>query len=281
MSVLEILAEASQALEESLYQHNIVVRWHDGSLEGFSGTALSNARKAKESAEAKAQRRAKMIKKEFTILDGKDFAQLDSAQKKRLKRDWDLNQKMDESVEINEDNDVEKEEPSEVKAAKKSDHDLAYKIDSQVKNRLNNWESLSKKNELADNDDVKYYKKIWQKLSDILDDEFISQPLKEADESEKSEPNEKEVPEELKAKSKDIAKELVSALSVFLFAAEGLIGQEFESAKEAEDFIFSAMKSLRTNEKGTLTSMLRRFDRIGGERMANMFKRSLSKDLAK
>lgn len=341
MSVLDVLNEASQALDESIYQHNIVVRWNDGDLEGFSGTALSGAKKAKESAENKASRKAQMIKKEFTILDGKEFAKLDSATKKRMKRDWDLSQRMDESKEFGGDRDKrlqvkidgkwqwvfsntprenhpvttpkkEKaikpdgmdyfknkwanhefrignnlEDSKEVKTentdsiegevvkAKKEDHKLVNTIDSSIKRRVQEWEGLAKK---SHHEDAKWYKGIWQKISDILDDEFISKPLKENEET----------PENIEADSEDfrkhereIAKELVASLSVFLFAVEKIFGQEFDSAKEAEDFIFSAFKSLRTREVDVLRNMLRRFDRIGGERMADLFKRSLTRDLGR
>jgi len=376
MELVKIFEEVIKRLDESVYTHNIVIRWDNGELEGFSGTALSGAKRAKESAEAKASRKAAMIKKQFFILDHKSFSQLDSAQKKRLKRDWELSQKMDESLDIKIRTDLAEsksgkdkfeykgldcyikwtrfEENKEKKvleytmySAHCDDLDLHTKgyethteakkelkklIDESIKDRdlkeENNdyyadqnlredvrlqvkkgYELLSEfmsksekyikdtKDILAEDKSNKYGKKlkvflsVFEKINKFVEDEHYKNKinyLMKGNLTEAIEDNEEEKKdsidydsEEFRKNEREVAKELVASLSVFLFAVESIFKQEFESAKNAEEFIFSAFRSLKTREVDVLRNMLRRFDKVGGERMANLFRRTLNRNLMK
>jgi hypothetical protein len=325
--VNSLIENDTQALSESVYQNNIVVRWTNGDLEGFAGTALSNAKKAKEIAQAKADRKAKMIKKEFTVLTDKDFAALDSAQKKRLKRDWDLSQRMDESKEM-----TEEQEDNKLKVTfhtpkygpsgnvdwdklighgvvtiqdwDRSKEDAAFKeavrqdiIDKDAKmgsmDGSDEFVFFELKNSKRDTSEgykldglftvltalsETKYKKWLENNADIEDqNESITDTVTNADPDEVDLKNKKY----MSTNEKEIAKELAASLSVFLFGVENLLGEEFASAEEARQFIFSSFVALRTKNSGILMNMLKRFDRVGGERMADLFRKSLNKQINK
>lgn len=278
MSILDILAEAKEALSESIYQHSIIVRWSNGDLEGFAGTALSNAKRAKESAEAKANRKAKMIKKDFTILSDKEYAQLDSAQKKRLKRDWELSQRMDESKEDSDQELDASNQNQNIENAQESDLKMLEKMYSEMEEMIENWKKYQTKGKLPVSINLPVLQSTLAKIGASIDS-FKKKSKTEAIESEENQETETPEDNDFKSKEKEIAKELVAALSVFLFTAEDVIGHEFESAQEAEEFIFSAFRALKTKEVSVLRAMLNRFNRVGGERMADLFRRSLTKKM--
>lgn len=64
---------------------------------------------------------------------------------------------------------------------------------------------------------------------------------------------------------------LVSGMS----RVEMLTGQKFDRAADAWNFLVTAMKAMKIRGKSTMMSKLRVFDRIGAERSAKKYKRSL------
>lgn len=252
MSFLETLEKCHKNLEESVYNHQLAVKWNDGSLEGFSASALSSSQRAEDLAKKKAQRKAKMTgNKEYKILSAKEFASLDGTEKKRLERDWKLSQRMDESVEIMTDEQWMKQEP---RPMKKAPNVLEYPAIVKGK-RL--WVTI------PEND------------SKVMD-ESVEITEKE-DEEEIEDSSSEEMEDALDGdKRKEIAQAMSTAIAVGLAQIENIIGEDFSDAAEAEKFFWAIARFLKSSGHGDLKASLRRFDRIGGERVLSTFKRELA-----
>lgn len=89
--------------------------------------------------------------------------------------------------------------------------------------------------------------------------------------------------EELNAviESEDISKEHLDMMVHGIVSALAMMeadGMEFESAKDAMSHVMALLKAVRGGSgKGVLMQALRKFDRVGAERSAQVYKRELSK----
>ena len=88
--------------------------------------------------------------------------------------------------------------------------------------------------------------------------------------------------EELNAiiESEDVSKEHVEMMVKGIVSALAMMesgGMEFESAKDAMSHVMALMKVMRSGSgKGMLMQALRKFDRVGAERSAQVYKRELA-----
>jgi hypothetical protein len=80
------------------------------------------------------------------------------------------------------------------------------------------------------------------------------------------------------AKQKEIVQVMATAIAVGLAQVENIVGENFENAREAEKFFWSLARMMRTGSaSGDLKASLRRFDRIGGEKVLSTFRRELAR----
>jgi ferredoxin-fold anticodon binding domain-containing protein len=79
-------------------------------------------------------------------------------------------------------------------------------------------------------------------------------------------------------KQKEIIQVMATAFAVGLAQVENIVGENFENAREAEKFFWSLARMMRTGSaSGDLKASLRRFDRIGGEKVLSTFRRDLAR----
>lgn len=89
-----------------------------------------------------------------------------------------------------------------------------------------------------------------------------------------------EKPEKLDAKGlKELTEKalpiLANVLAVGLSQIESQLGHTFESSIDAKKFLIQALTQLRTSGQTEITDAVRRFDRIGGERLVMQYRREL------
>jgi len=79
-------------------------------------------------------------------------------------------------------------------------------------------------------------------------------------------------------KQKEIIQVMATAFAVGLAQVENIVGENFENSREAEKFFWSLARMMRTGSaSGDLKASLRRFDRIGGEKVLSTFRRDLAR----
>jgi len=79
-------------------------------------------------------------------------------------------------------------------------------------------------------------------------------------------------------KQKEIIQVMATAFAVGLAQVENIVGENFENSREAEKFFWSLARMMRTGSaSGDLKASLRRFDRIGGEKILSTFRRDLAR----
>lgn len=75
-----------------MYQHNLVVRWNNGELEGFSGYGFSPL-SAHDNVLAKAERKAKDFGLTFNVVSEAEYGNLSKECKDIIKSDWEISQR--------------------------------------------------------------------------------------------------------------------------------------------------------------------------------------------
>jgi len=79
----------------------------------------------------------------------------------------------------------------------------------------------------------------------------------------------------LKKHESEVFTTFANAIAVALGQVESITGSQFETAKDAQEFVEEVMKSMRTKGKSSLMTVLRRFDRVGSQQFSAQFKRKL------